>query len=179
MARWDPEKAEVVVYLVLDQDRASSASGFNKWLQQNMTRWILPGRYAVVDDLPTRTDGYPDRDAVADLPCRWLDDDAERTRPRTRRERKLVSIWEGLLGKDDIEIHDNFFLVGGSRALGVEMIERAKVAGIHLAPQTLVWSPTIFELAGSAGDGHRQSKGGTQGRSRLVFWKRHAERPTG
>jgi pimeloyl-ACP methyl ester carboxylesterase len=170
--RWDSEEKAIVAHLVLDDGPTPSMRELNAWVQQNMSPWILPRRYQIVDRLPLRADGSPDRQVLVDLPSRPLDHDAARKTPHTRWERKLASIWRELLDRDDIGVDDNFFLVGGNRVLGLQMIGRAIAAGIPIAPQTLLHNPTISELAAIAGDTGDDGKGAKPRRRGLAFWQR-------
>ena len=69
--------------------------------------------------------------------------------PSDDAERKLVAIWEEVLGTSPIGVHDNYFELGGHSLLAVRvMAEVAKKFRKQLPLATLVQAPTIAELAG-------------------------------
>jgi thioesterase domain-containing protein/acyl carrier protein len=69
--------------------------------------------------------------------------------PSDDAERKLVAIWEEVLGTSPIGVHDNYFELGGHSLLAVRvMAEIAKKFRKQLPLATLVEAPTIGELAG-------------------------------
>jgi hypothetical protein len=113
-----------------------------------MTDWILPAAYITVDAIPLRADGIPDRRTLAADPAvaRTLAAEAE-AEPRSATERKLAAVWRQVLGVRHVGAHDTFFAHGGDLALGIELVERARAAGIPIEPGDVMYRPTIAELA--------------------------------
>lgn len=72
---------------------------------------------------------------------------AERTPPRTARERRLAACWEAALKRPDIGVHDNFFDLGGDSILRIQIIARARALGLALTLKDLFSHQTIAELA--------------------------------
>jgi FkbH-like protein/non-ribosomal peptide synthase protein (TIGR01720 family) len=77
--------------------------------------------------------------------------EAEKTAPRTETEKRLVEIWAETLKLDVIGIHDNFFALGGDSLLSIQVISKARQAGIQITVQELMAFQTIAELAAVAG----------------------------
>jgi non-ribosomal peptide synthase protein (TIGR01720 family) len=71
--------------------------------------------------------------------------------PRTEQEATLVAIWEAVLGKERIGIHDSFFELGGDSILSIQVVARANQAGLRLTPKQLFQAPTVAQLAALAG----------------------------
>ncbi len=67
--------------------------------------------------------------------------------PRTPVEKRLTEIWREVLAVDRIGIHDSFFELGGDSISSIQVIARAKHAGILLSLQQLVKYQTIAALA--------------------------------
>ncbi len=68
--------------------------------------------------------------------------------PRTKVEHSLVDIWRGLLGVDNLTVHDNFFDLGGSSLLATRLFTQiADVFGKKLPLATIFEAPTIEQLA--------------------------------
>lgn len=60
---------------------------------------------------------------------------------------KLIDIWEDVLGFSPIHTNDNFFEIGGDSILSIQIIARARKAGIVLKANQLFENQTIEELS--------------------------------
>lgn len=67
--------------------------------------------------------------------------------PKNELELQLAKIWEEVFGRHPIGVHDNFFNLGGDSILIVQIISRARRAGLILAINILFEHQTIAELA--------------------------------
>ena len=70
--------------------------------------------------------------------------------PRTTAEEILAGITADLLGRSRVGVHDNFFEIGIDSILGIQMVSRARQAGLALDPAHLFRHPNIAELAAAA-----------------------------
>lgn len=55
-------------------------------------------------------------------------------RPQRVAEAMLATLWCNMLNMERIGRHDNFFLLGGTSLLAVQMLERLSKAGFILPP---------------------------------------------
>ncbi len=63
-------------------------------------------------------------------------------------EEKLASIMANLLNLEQVEIDDNFFMLGGHSLLGTQIITYiAETFGVHLTLRTLFEAPTVRQLS--------------------------------
>lgn len=68
--------------------------------------------------------------------------------PERMSEQHIVDIWQGLLGIEQIGIHDDFFELGGHSLLATQLLSRLRdVFKIDIPLQTLFEKPTVAELA--------------------------------
>ncbi len=68
--------------------------------------------------------------------------------PRDEIERIIVEVGRGVLGIDEISVHDNFFEMGGSSLLAVQLISRLREAFQQQLPlRALFERPTVAGLA--------------------------------
>lgn len=68
--------------------------------------------------------------------------------PRTRLELDLVGLWQEILQKAPIGIHDNFFDLGGSSLLALKLMDAAETRfGRRLSPATLLQHATVALMA--------------------------------
>jgi len=116
---------------------------------------MVPAAFVVLDALPLTPHGKLDRAALpAPDAARPALDDAFAA-PRTLVEAALATIWAEVLRLGRVGIHDNFFALGGDSILSIQIIARAREAGLQLIPKQLFLHQTIAELAplvGSAPD---------------------------
>ena len=69
------------------------------------------------------------------------------TEPRNDLEVLLASLWGAVLGIDRVGVHDNFFDLGGDSILGLQLLSRARDAGLELEGDQLFSHQTVAELA--------------------------------
>src|SRR5581483_3741007 len=67
--------------------------------------------------------------------------------PETAIQATLVQIWGQVLRLDQVGIHDNFFALGGDSILSIQIVARARQAGLTLTVKQLFQQPTIARLA--------------------------------
>jgi hypothetical protein len=68
--------------------------------------------------------------------------------PETDLEKRLASIWEELLGIDQVGVHDNFFELGGNSLVGLKVTARIKSElQAEFTPVSLFEGPTVRSLA--------------------------------
>jgi acyl-CoA synthetase (AMP-forming)/AMP-acid ligase II len=62
-------------------------------------------------------------------------------------ERALAAIWARTLGVERVGVEDNFFALGGDSILGIQVVSRAREAGLRLSVRDLFRHQTVAELA--------------------------------
>ena len=67
--------------------------------------------------------------------------------PRTPVERALAEIWSAVLQVEPVGVHDRFFELGGDLILSIQVIAKAKKAGLRLTLKQIFQHQTIAELA--------------------------------
>jgi non-ribosomal peptide synthase protein (TIGR01720 family) len=67
--------------------------------------------------------------------------------PQNRVEKTLANIWSELLGVEKIGRDDNFFDLGGDSVVSIQIIVRARQAGLQLTPKEVFEHQTIAGLA--------------------------------
>ncbi len=69
--------------------------------------------------------------------------------PRTEVERTLVALWAEVLGREQVGIHDNFFMLGGHSLLAVQLMTlvQQRFGRADLPLSALLEGPTIARLA--------------------------------
>ncbi|HEY0604352.1 MAG TPA: condensation domain-containing protein, partial [Herpetosiphonaceae bacterium] len=71
--------------------------------------------------------------------------------PETPVETRLAQIWAEVLRLPEVGIRNNFFALGGDSILSIQIVARARQAGVQLTPRQIFQYQTIAELATVAG----------------------------
>ena len=149
-----PDRAaqpRLTAYLVKNPDAASGQDeDYAAFLRERLPDYMVPAFFVNMDAFPLLPNGKID---VKSLPS---PDESARPQvgsapPTTENERLLVQIWTEVLGLAQIGIHDNFFELGGDSILNIQIIARARQAGLLLTPKQLFEAQTIAQLAALAG----------------------------
>jgi len=112
-ARPDPAGAlTLVAYLVPEGGPAPGPEELRRHLASRLPEYMIPSVFIPLDDLPRTANGKLDRNGLP-APA-WSRSRIEPcAAPRTETERRLVTIWTQILGRQDIGIFDNFFELNG------------------------------------------------------------------
>ncbi|WP_425444405.1 amino acid adenylation domain-containing protein [Saccharothrix carnea] len=110
--------------------------------------YMVPSALVALDRLPLNRNGKVDRHALPEPD--WGTTGTSYVAPRTAVERTLVSIWAQVLGVDRVGIQDDFFELGGDSIISIQVVSRARQAGLGLMPGDLFAHPTVAALAAAA-----------------------------
>jgi amino acid adenylation domain-containing protein len=141
----------LIAYVVPAVDCSVSHSELRRWLKDRMPEPMVPSSYVVLEELPRSPSGKLDRAALRALTT--FDGDESSTDyvpPRTIVEEILAGITADLVGRERIGVHQNFFDIGVDSIVGIQMVSRARQAGLKLDPMQLFRNPTVAELAAAA-----------------------------
>ncbi|TWP53632.1 amino acid adenylation domain-containing protein [Lentzea tibetensis] len=151
VAREDEGHRRLVAYLVPAGERAPEALELRARLKQTLPDYMVPSAFVVLDRLPLTTSGKVDRSALP-APDR-LREGPSGTSPRTPIERQLAEVWAAVLGVERLGVEDNFFALGGDSILSIQVVSRARQAGLRLTSKDIFRHQTIAELAVVVGEG--------------------------
>ena len=78
--------------------------------------------------------------------------------PRTPQEEILCALFAEVLGVERVGIDDNFFALGGDSIMSIQLVSRARKAGLVITPRAVFQHQTVAALAGAqrAGGGGRR-----------------------
>ncbi|MEO0869325.1 MAG: condensation domain-containing protein [Cyanobacteria bacterium J06642_11] len=135
----------LVAYIVSKSATADTHS-LKSLLKSRLPNYMVPAAIVTLETLPRTANGKIDVNALP-APQFSSAKHTEEQPPRTEIEATLIHIWQEVLKLDTIGIHDNFFELGGDSILSIQIVSRAREAGLRLAPNQLFESPTVVELA--------------------------------
>ncbi|HEX8695774.1 MAG TPA: amino acid adenylation domain-containing protein, partial [Longimicrobium sp.] len=152
VAREDaPGDRRLVAYVVGRDDSEPQPSELRAHLAGRLPDYMVPSAFVVLDHLPLTPSGKVDRRALPAPDAARPEGDAGYAAPRTRAEEVLAGIWAEVLGLERVGVHDNFFELGGDSILSIQVVSRARAAGLRITPRQIFDHPTAAELAGCAG----------------------------
>src|ERR1700704_3490208 len=102
----------------------------------------------VLERLPLTPNGKLDRRA---LPAPEPVAAAALRGPRTPQEEVLCALFAEVLGVSQVGIDDNFFALGGDSIMSIQLVSRARLAGLVITPRAVFQHKTVAALAGAAG----------------------------
>ncbi|MFG2094578.1 non-ribosomal peptide synthase/polyketide synthase [Streptomyces sp. NPDC048612] len=147
----DGGRKRLVAYLVPAPDATvPPAAELRAALAAELPDYMVPAAFVPLDALPLTANGKVDRRRLP-APDWSAATAGEHLAPRTEAERVLAEIWCALLGLDRVGVEDNFFMLGGDSILSIQVVSRARRAGLTLTPRDLFRHPTIAALAAATG----------------------------
>src|SRR5258706_4118164 len=117
---------------------------------------MVPAAIVVLDALPLTANGKLDRSA---LPGPEFRAGFGRV-ARTPQEELLCGLFAEVLGVERVGIDDNFFALGGDSIVSIQLVSRARKAGLVITPRAVFQHQTV---AGLASGGTRLEETGAPG----------------
>ncbi|WP_304451228.1 non-ribosomal peptide synthetase [Nocardiopsis sp. YSL2] len=156
-----PEVAEAVVlvhrsesgvrrlvgYVVGERGRLSedAAEEVRAALARELPAYMVPQVLVALEAMPLNANGKVDRRS---LPEPSAESGGESfTAPRSETERVLAEVFASVLGVDRVGVHDDFFALGGDSILSIQLVSRARRAGIALTSKQVFSHPSVAALA--------------------------------
>ncbi|KQM47507.1 non-ribosomal peptide synthetase [Pseudomonas sp. Leaf15] len=139
---------QLAAYLVSDADPATLREALKAHLKAQLPDYMVPAHLIVLDSMPLTANGKLDRRALPQP-----DPEANRqtyVAPRNELEQSLAAIWCAVLKVQQVGLDDNFFELGGDSILSIQVVSRARQAGIHFSPRDLFQHQTVQTLAAVA-----------------------------
>ncbi len=136
----------LVAYIAAAPDRAPSDAMLRHYLAGRLPDVMIPAVFMMLDELPQTLNGKLDRKSLPAPQQASLE--RPPAMPRSETERRLVEIWQRILHRQDVSIHDNFFALGGDSLSGAELfVEIAESFGREIPFASLFRASTIVGLA--------------------------------
>ncbi|HEY2736850.1 MAG TPA: amino acid adenylation domain-containing protein, partial [Thermoanaerobaculia bacterium] len=139
--------SRLIAYLVGKDGEAPSVEELRAHLALRLPEHMLPAVFIPLAALPLTANGKLDRRALPAPGNERPELATVYTAPTNAAEQALAEIWAEILGVEKAGIHDNFFSLGGDSILSIQMVSRARKAGLELTMKQLYGNQTIAELA--------------------------------
>ena len=142
-----PGDQRLVAYVVTEEQQSPTVSELRAFLQERLPDYMLPAVFMMLEALPISPNGKVDRRALPVPEQGRPDLEQGYVAPRTAIEEALAGIWSQVLGVEQVGVNDNFFELGGDSILTIQIVSKAKSAGLDFAPKQLFQHQTVAELA--------------------------------
>nr|WP_316233655.1 non-ribosomal peptide synthetase [Bradyrhizobium sp. SZCCHNPS2010] len=146
--REDGAGKRLAAYVVADPEASADISALRRQLQATLPDHMVPSAIVRLDRLPLSPNGKLDRNA---LPAPEWQGRGEIIAPRNATEAALAAIWREVLKRERVSVTDNFFELGGDSIQSIQVVARAKRAGLSLTARQVFEQQTIAALAAVAG----------------------------
>lgn len=148
-----PQGKQLVAYLVcqpgLDPDQCKE--GLKQHMNAQLSAHQVPSHLLLLPALPLSPNGKLDRQALP-RPEQGRPQDLYRA-AQNPVQQTLVDIWQEVLNQPRIGINDNFFELGGDSIIAIQMVSRARQAGLQISSRDVFRCQSILELAAVAKQG--------------------------
>ncbi|WP_434424795.1 amino acid adenylation domain-containing protein [Nannocystis pusilla] len=145
---WEPASGDRrLVAHVVPGENGCSDDALREHLGAALPPYMVPSLFVRHTALPLSPAGKVDRKALPPPDATRDASEPACVAPRTEAERVLVELWSAVLQRSPLGIHDNFFSLGGDSILALQVIGRAKRAGLHLTARDMFLHQTVAELA--------------------------------
>ena len=105
---------------------------------------MVPAAVVVMDALPMTVNGKLDTRA---LPAPEYEDADHYRAPGNAIEEILAGIYAQVLGLERVGVDDSFFDMGGDSILSMQVVARARAAGLRCRPRDIFVQQTVARLA--------------------------------
>ncbi len=144
----DEREKRLVAYIIPEPGQIIKTSDIRNYLKQKLAEYMIPAVFVILEALPLNANGKLDRHALP-VPEQTREElDTEFIASSSEIETQLLKIWYELLGIESIGIKDNFFDLGGTSLLVVQMLAQIKRRfGRELPLTTFLKAATVEEIA--------------------------------
>jgi amino acid adenylation domain-containing protein len=116
-------------------------------LRDSLPDYMVPVAFTVLDRLPLNRNGKVDRAALP-RPSTTPAAEWALVAPRTPTERAVAQVWAGVLGLEQVGVHDDFFALGGHSFAATRAVGRLREALSRDLPLRLLFErPVLADFA--------------------------------
>ncbi|WP_431949197.1 amino acid adenylation domain-containing protein [Nocardia lijiangensis] len=144
MGRVAPSGATVLVSYVLARDGVSLDTGeLSRFAGAALPGHMVPSAFVTLDAIPLTANGKLDRQALPEP----VFEAAVSRAPEGAVETRIAELFAQVLGVRRVGAEDSFFAAGGDSILSIQLVSRARAAGISFTPQDVFEHRTVAGLA--------------------------------
>jgi amino acid adenylation domain-containing protein/non-ribosomal peptide synthase protein (TIGR01720 family) len=134
---------QLVAYVKTTQ--SVSSPEWQTLLAQQLPDYMRPTQVIALEQFPLLPNGKIDRQALPE-PTQEISS-TDFIAPRNELEQTLADIWAEVLNLDRVSIEDHFLQIGGDSISSIQVVAKARQAGLFFTPKDLFERPQIATLA--------------------------------
>ncbi|HLJ90625.1 MAG TPA: amino acid adenylation domain-containing protein, partial [Candidatus Angelobacter sp.] len=142
----EPGRKQLVAYITAANGQIPADAALRNRLSKRLPEHMVPSAFVVLDALPLTPNGKLDRAALPAPPG----SSRIRRAPRTWEEEILSRSIAELLSLKQVGVEDNFFHLGGDSILSIQLVSRARPAGLQITPRDIFQQQTVEGIASVA-----------------------------
>lgn len=183
IAQEGPRGQQLVAYVAFETNKTVAEIKANETqeiieslkdaLKAALPDYMVPTHFVVLSQFPLTPNGKLDRKALPRPDIETLQ--SAFIAPQNSIEQTIADIWQEVLGIERVGRTDNFFELGGDSIISIQVVSRARHAGIRFTPKDLFEHQTVKGLAGVAMSGEETAiepvaieQGAVSGRARVT-----------
>ena len=143
----EPGEKRLVGYVVGAAGKSVDASALRQELTKKLPDYMVPAAVMVLERIPLTANGKVDRKA---LPAPEFISTSDYREGRTPEEEILCGLFAEVLGVSRVGLDDNFFEMGGDSIVSIQLVSRARKAGLIITPREVFQRQTVEGLAAIA-----------------------------
>jgi amino acid adenylation domain-containing protein len=137
----------LAAYVVCNNDHAPTASEWRTFLASKLPDYMVPAAFVLLDKLPLNSSGKVDRRALPAPDLVRPELEQAFMAPTSALELTLADIWQQVLGIERVGVQDSFFELGGDSLMAIQVVSKAREAGVSISIHQIFQSPTIAGLS--------------------------------
>ncbi|WP_426205167.1 non-ribosomal peptide synthase/polyketide synthase [Pseudomonas sp. TWP3-1] len=114
-------------------------------LRETLPDYMVPVSWAFLERLPLTANGKLDRKQLPHPEIAQVQE--VYAAPRNQLEQRLAALWQDVLKVERVGLNDNFFELGGDSIISIQVVSRARQAGIRITPKDIFQHQTVQRLA--------------------------------
>lgn len=141
------DQKQIVAYVVCEHQSPATVDELRQFLKQKLPDYMIPAAFVMLDSLPLTPNGKVDRKALP-APEVQRQESSNYVAPASEIEQAIASVWKAVLQIDQIDVHDNFFDLGGHSLLLIRVESQLRlIVTRDFSILDLFEYPTIHTLA--------------------------------
>jgi amino acid adenylation domain-containing protein len=142
------ERTLAAYYVARDGEHGPLGQELRALLREHLPEYMQPSTLQRVAALPLNSNGKVDHAALPDPEPDRSELEQGFVEPTDEIERKLVSLWQDVLGLKRVGTHDGFFDIGGHSLRATQLVSRMRrELGVEIPLRAVFERPTIAKMA--------------------------------
>jgi amino acid adenylation domain-containing protein len=143
-----PKDERLVAYVVLEKGYTARTFEWLQALRATLPEYMVPSNFVTLPVFPLSPNGKVDRNALEAIRQEMEKANRVYVPPRTEQEKLIADIWSNLLQVEQVGIRDDFFELGGTSIVAMQIMARLeRETGKHLPLAGLFTANTVEKLS--------------------------------